>query len=89
MVKGIILLMYILWVPLGFTSMSTINSFPMPKGMMPSIVLGGRTKFWVGKCSLVGSHELSCRIAVAKSQIGLENTPHLFGQGDPWNVRWR
>jgi hypothetical protein len=61
----------------------------MSKSKLPSIVLGGETKFWVGKCSSVVSHELLCRIAVAKLQIDLKNTPHLFGQGDPPNVRRR
>jgi hypothetical protein len=44
-VRGIMSLMYMSWVPLGFTSMSTINSFPMPKGASWSIVLGGGLNF--------------------------------------------
>jgi hypothetical protein len=82
-------LMCMLWVPLGFTLMSTINSFPMPKGTSLSIVLCGGTKVWVGEFSLVGSHESSCRIAIARSQIGSKKAPHLFEHGHPPNVRWR
>jgi hypothetical protein len=69
--------------------MSTINSFPMLKGALSSIVLGGGTKNWVGECSLGGSHESLCWIAVAKLQIGSEKTPHLFRHGHPLNVRRR
>jgi hypothetical protein len=69
--------------------MSTINSFPMPKGTSLSIIVGGGTKFWVGECRSVGSHESSCRMAVARLQMGSENTPHSFGQGDLLNVRCR
>ncbi len=61
----------------------------MPKGTSSSIVLGGGPKFWVGECRLVGSHELSCRMVVARSQMGSEKAPHLFGHGDPPNVSWR
>ncbi len=77
------------WVPLRFTSISTIKSFPMLKGMSSSIILGSGTKFWVGKCRSVGSHELSCRMVVARSQMGSEKAPHMFGHGDPPNVRRR
>ena len=88
-VRGIMSSMQMSWVSLGFTSMSTINSFLMLKGMLSSMTVGGGTKFWVGECRLAGSHESSCKMAVARSQMGSENTPHLFGQGDPPNVRRR
>jgi hypothetical protein len=77
------------WVSLRFTLIFTINSFPMPKGTLSSNVLGGGTKFWVGECRLCGSHELSCRMAVARSQMGSEKVPHSFGHGDPPNVNRR
>jgi hypothetical protein len=69
--------------------MSTINSFLMPKGTLLSMTVGTGTKFWVSKCRLVGSHELLCRMAIARSQMGSKNTPPLFGQGDLPNVRRR
>jgi hypothetical protein len=88
-VREIMSLIYISWVSLGFTLMSMINSFPMPTGMLPSIVLCGRTKFWVGEGSSVGSHESLCRIDVAKLQVGSENTSNSFGQENLPNVRQR
>jgi hypothetical protein len=69
------------WVPLGFNLFSTINSFSMPKGTLLSIVLGGGTKFWVGKCRLVGSHESLCRMAAARSQMHSEKAPPYLGMG--------
>jgi hypothetical protein len=83
------LLMWMSWVPLGFILISTTNSFPMPKSALSSIVLGSGTKFWVGECRLVGFHEPLCRMVVARSQMGSEKAPHLFGHGDPPNLRRR
>ncbi len=59
------------------------------KGMLSFMTFGGSPKFWVVECRLVGSHELSHKMVVARSQMGSENTPYLFGQGDPPNVRRR
>ncbi len=61
----------------------------MLKETSSSMTVGGSTKFWVGECRSVGSHELLCRMAVARLQMGSKNTPHSFGQGDLPNVRRR
>jgi hypothetical protein len=74
------------WTPCGFTSISTINSFPMPNGMSWSMTVGGDTRFWVDKCSSDGSHETLCKVAMARSQMGSEKAPQVLGKRVPPNV---
>ncbi len=67
--------------------MSTINSLPIPNGTLSSKNVGGGTRCWVGECSVDGTHVLSCRIAIARSHIGLEKASHALGHGVPPKVR--